>query len=326
MKSAKPQKPKHGRFKISHHRHSGRLRPHEYTSYPSLFFLLLLVGVALAIGSAAAASPPPQAGSVGLNGVMTGPPPKTAAVITSPTNGQRFSATPVKVSGTCPAKTLVELFKNDIFAGSGPCSDAGAFSFEIDLLIGQNILIARVYNDLNQPGPDSNAVTVFYDALPAQSSALTPLNFGAGQLLIMTDAVFRGSFPEQQLNAPITILGGTPPYAVNIQWGDGKNKVMSRSDNTGFVAGNVYKKAGTYQITLQATDAQGRVAFMTVAAIINGQPIVAATTSAPKAVVNKLLVLWPLYLSAIAIVTAFWLGERREKKIFARQGLTLQTK
>lgn len=318
-----------GQLRISHHRHSGRLRPHEYTSYPSLLILLVVVGIILGIGSVSAAtdpSPPPQSGSIGLNGTKPGPPPSVAAVITSPTNQQRFSATPVTVTGTCPATTLVEIFKNDIFAGSGPCSDSGAFSFDIDLLIGQNTLIARVYDAINQPGPDSNSVIVFYDALPTQSSALTPLNFGSGQLLISTDAVFRGSFPERQLNVPVTIIGGNPPYAVNMQWGDTTNKVISRNDNATFTAGHTYKKPGTYQITIQATDAQGRVAFLMVATIINGQPTIAAGVSTPKAAVSKLLVLWPLYVGMVAVVLAFWLGERREKRILGLPTLSLQPK
>lgn len=312
----------HKWFKLSHHRHSGRHRPHEYTSYFPLFLLLVSVGVALAVCTAVAQSPPPQAESVGLTGNMPGPPPKVAAVITSPTNGQRFSATPVTIKGTCPAKTLVELFKNDIFAGSVPCSDAGTFSLDIDLLIGQNVLIARVYDSLNQAGPDSNAVTIFYDALPAQSDPLLPVNFGGTQMLLNTDAVFRGSFPGTNMNVPITILGGVPPYAVNVQWGDSNNKVIPRNDNITFTTTHAYKKAGTYQITLQATDSQDRVAFLTVASIVNGQPGVVASGAAAKDTVNKLLVLWPLYASSVAIVISFWLGERREKHILTKSGFT----
>ncbi len=262
----------YNRLRLSHHRHSGRLRPHEYTSYLPLFSLLVAVGLALAVCTATAAPPPPQAGSIGLTGAMPGKPPKVAATITSPTNGQRFSSTPVTIKGTCPENTLVEIFKNDIFAGSGPCSDKGTFEFDIDLLIGQNVLIARVYDSLNQPGPDSQPVTVFYDALPAQSDILAPLSFGGAQLLLVTDAVFRGSFPGKEMNVPITILGGTAPYALNIQWGDSSNKVIPRNDNLVFNAPHTYKKAGTYQLSLQATDSVNRVAFLTVAAIINGQP------------------------------------------------------
>lgn len=313
------------RMKLSHHDHSGRLRPHEHTSYLPLGILLLIVGLVLLAFTASAASPGPQPSSIGISGTMPGKPPTTAAVITSPSNQQRFSTTPVTVAGTCPKNTLVELFKNDIFAGSTPCTDTGTFSLDIDLLIGENTLIARVYDNLNQPGPDSNAVTVFYDALPPQAGPTSSFDFGGEQLLLNTDAVFRGVFPEKELSIPIDILGGTPPYAVNIQWGDSNNKMVPRNDNAPFKVGHTYLKPGTYQISIQATDAAGRVAFLTVASIVNGQPNVAAPVAATSGSSSfaQLLVLWPLYTSAIAVVISFWLGERREKHILSKRGLLL---
>ena len=35
---------------------------------------------------------------------------------------------------------------------------------------------------------------------------------------------------------------------------------------------HTYTKAGTFQLSIQATDADNRVAFLTVASIVNGQP------------------------------------------------------
>lgn len=309
------------RLNLIHYSHSGRLRPHEHTSYVLLSVLLLIVGVTLTAYTSFAASPPPQSGSIGLTGTVPGKPPTLAATIASPGQNQRFSVTPIKVSGTCPAGTLVELFKNDIFAGSTSCDESGKYELEIDLLIGQNILVAKVYDDLNQPGPDSNSVTVFYDALGAQASPVTSLDFGGAQLLLNTDAVFRGVFPDKELAVPIDILGGNPPYALNVQWGDSTNKVIPRNDNVTFNATHTYKRPGTYQISLQASDSQGRVAFLTVAAIVNGQPGVNAATTSPTTArpMSTLLALWPLYTALVATVGSFWLGEWREKRILMKQ-------
>lgn len=310
-------------LKLSHHDHSGKLRPHEHTSYLPLGFLLLIVGFALTLYSTAAYSATPytgpEAGSVGLTGVVPGKPPTVAAAILKPTNGQHFGTTPITVSGTCPKNTLVEIFKNDIFAGSTPCTDTETFSLEVDLLIGQNLLVARVYDALNQPDPDSNTVTVFYDALPPQSGPTASFDFGGTQLLLNTDAVFRGTFPNEEMNMPIEIIGGTPPYALNIQWGDLTNKVVPRSDNFGFRVAHTYKKAGVYQIGLQASDAAGRVAFLTVASIVNGQPDVAAAAATPKAT-SRLLLLWPLYVGVVGVAASFWLGEQREKQVLRKRG------
>lgn len=311
-------------LKLSHPQHSGRLRPHEHTSYLPLGLVLLLVGLPLITYTASASSPPPQSSSIGLSGTVPEKPPTIAATITAPLNLQRFNISPIELKGTCPAQTLVEIFKNDIFAGSTPCADAGTYSLNVDLLIGQNTMTARVYDVLNQPGPVSNSVTIFYDALPAQNVTPAALNFGGSQLLLNTDAVFRGVFPDQQLNVPLDIIGGTPPYAVNVQWGDSNNKVVSRNDNTTFDVGHTYLKPGTYQVSIQASDANGRVAFLTVASIVNGQPgIVSVAALSNTAITSKLLVLWPLYVGAVAVVVSFWLGERREKHILGNPKVLL---
>lgn len=310
-------------LKLVHHRHTGQVRPHEHTSYLPLALLLLLVGFLLTNYTAAAwTRPDPQAGSVGISGVMPGKPPTVAATISIPKDGQRFNETPITVSGSCPKDTLVELFKNDIFAGSSVCTLDGTYTLQIDLLNGQNSLVARVFDALNQQGPDSNKVIVFYDALPAQGSPITSLNFGGDQLLINTDAIFRGAFPDKEMSIPLDILGGRAPYALNIQWGDSTNKVVSRTDNTSFRTSHTYQKAGTYQLSIQATDADGRVAFITVASIVNGQPdpeIFAANNT--KTTVNGLLLLWPLYAATFAVVVSFWFGEWREKRLLIQHGV-----
>lgn len=313
-------------LKLSHHSHSGKLRPHEHTSYIPLGFLLLLVGFALMSYTNAYSATPytgPEAGSVGLMGTMPAKPPTVAATIDKPSNGQHFATSPVEVSGTCPKDTLVEIYKSDIFGGSTTCSATGTYTINVDLLIGENKLVARVYDALNQAGPDSNIVTVFYDALPPQSGPTTSFDFGGAQLLINTDAVFRGTFPGEEMIMPVEIIGGTPPYALNIQWGDLTNKVVPRNDNFGFNVSHTYKKGGVYQIGLQASDSAGRVAFLTVAAIVNGQPdpaLATGSTNTPTKT-NTLLLLWPLYVGLIAIVISFWMGEQREKQVLRKRGI-----
>lgn len=320
-------------LKLSHHSHSGRLRPHEHTSYAPLIVLLFVVGVILSAYTVYAATPydGPEAGSVALNGTVPVTPPTVAATISTPTNGTRFSETPVEVAGTCTKGTLVQIFKNKIFAGSVPCDDNGKYTLSIDLLYGKNVLIARVYDVLNQPGPDSNKVTVFYDAAAATGEGLASLNFTDTQLLINTDAVFRGAFPGQEMAMPVSILGGTPPYAFNTEWGDSNNSVYSRRNNTTFSAGHTYEKPGTYQITIQSTDASGRVAFLTVAAIVNGQVTATGDTSGSgsvageSSILTKMLTLWPLYVALVATVISFWLGERREKRVLAAHGFLVSS-
>lgn len=315
-------------LKLAHHSHTGSRRPHEHTSYLPLLFLLLLVGASLTAFTSTAflwERPDPEPATIGLTGVVPGKPPTEAATIDTPSGTTRVTTSPITVSGRCPENLLVEIYKNDIFGGSVMCSSDGNYTIEVDLLIGENVLTAHVYDSLSQAGPISNEVTVYFDVSPNATGQLGPLTFGGEQLVLNTDAVFRGTFPNETLSVPIDIIGGRAAYALNIQWGDGSNKVISRPSNQTFRADHVYSKAGVYSISIQATDADGRVAFLTVAAIVNGQPYAAATTTATTdtSLVARLLVLWPLYVIAFTIVTSFWLGERREKYVLEKHHLIL---
>ncbi len=305
------------RFTTKQPMYKGAVTPHEFNSYFPLAIVMLVVGFAVTAFTTTAQSPGPETGSIGLSGVMPGDPPKTAPTITSPVNSQRFSTSPITVKGSCPSGTLVEIFKNDIFAGSTFCEDS-KYSIDIDLLFGKNDLVARVYDDLNQSSPPSSTMTVFYDVLGTQASGLTGLDFGGVQMLLNTDAVFRGIFPEKEMSIPVTILGGRAPFAINIQWGDSEHSLVPRNSNAVFTASHVYHKPGTYPISVQATDADGRVAFMTVAAIVNGQPDPTVAGSTSKEQTNTWISMWPLYTATAGIIFSFWLGERREKHVLTK--------
>lgn len=318
------------KLKILHHSHTGRLRPHEHTSYLPLAFIVAIAGIALAVTTFydlafASPTPGPTAGSIGLSGTMPAPPPKVAGTITSPTNQQHFKETPITIDGTCPNNTLVEIFKNKIFAGSVPCDNNGKYSIKVDLLYGQNDLVAQVYDALNQAGPPSPTVTVFYDVLPPQGAPASLLNFSGAQLVLDTDAVYRGSSPGETVSVPVTIIGGTPPFAINVNWGDTVNKVIPKGSNGVVLAAHVYKKPGTFDISLQASDSQQLVAYLQVAAIVNGQPsnLLAGSgsgTSPPQSSLKRLLVLWPIFAIAATTVVSFWMGERREKRLLGAAG------
>lgn len=307
--------------KILSSNHSCRLRPHRHTSYGLLAVMVVMVGLILAsftITSFASASPGPGSGSIGLSGTMPEKPPVTAATITTPSNFQQFSTTPITVSGTCPPNTLVEIYKNNIFAGSSPCSNNSTYTVQIDLLYGQNTLTATDYDVLNQAGPPSNAVIVMYNAQAPPTASLLNINFTGTQLLLNTNAIYRGAFPGQPLNVPISIIGGVGPFALNVEWGDNTNQVLPSSNNTTINATHTYAKPGTYKITIQGSDSQGRVAFLTVAAIVNGpSSVIGSTANGSSSQTNKLLVLWPLYAISATLVVSFWLGESREKHVLA---------
>lgn len=312
-------------MKLSHRSRTGRLLKHTHTSYLPLFLLVAATALPLTTATLYAQSPPPQSESASLTGTMPGEPPTQAAVIESPVDLGRFSTSPVTISGTCPANMVVQIYKNDIFAGSVVCSANGRFSIEVDLLIGENNVIARVYDALNQEGPPSQTIKVFYDALPPQSTSLSPLDFGGAQMILNTDTVFRGIFANKAFKVPVSIIGGRAPYALNVFWGDTSNDVLVRNDGSPFNLEHTYQRAGTYQMNIQATDTDGRVAFLSVAVIVNGAPGTGAISTSTGGGFQSTLIftLWPAYVAIMSIVGGFWLGEVREKRVLQRRGLLL---
>lgn len=315
-------------LKLSHHHHSGHIRPREYTSFIPLVILMIGVGAMLtAYTGFAAERPGPKSGSIGITGTMPGEPPTEGAKITSPIDGTHFTATPVSIEGTCPKDTLVEVYKNDIFAGSTTCLENGTFKVSIDLLFDRNVITAKIYDAINQSGPESNSITIYYDVMPTQAGPITSLQPGiVDQLILTTDSAFRGIFPGQELSAPIGVIGGSPPYAINIQWGDLNNSVISRSDNLTFDATHKYEKPGVYQMSIQATDSMGRISFLSVAVIVNGEAGIAVGTEEDNSSkIAQLFILWPLYITMVGMIVAFWLGQKRQRHLFKKRGLIMST-
>ena len=266
-----------------------------------------LVVLLLASSTAGAAKQFPDqqsSGSIGLEGTITSTPPTRAATITTPNNGAVFSNIPITVNGVCPSSTLVKIFDNNVFVGSTFCAN-GSYSLQISLFSGQNQLVARVYDALDQSGPDSNTVTVtFNDAQYLQFGTHVTLGSSFAQ---------RGAPPGQQIEWPIILSGGIGPYAVSVDWGDGTaTDLLSLQTSGDFTIKHTYKSSGIYKVIVKATDKNGGIAFLQLTAQATG-----ATQSNNKggngeSYVKTTVLWWPVLLMIPLIFAAFWVGRRHE--------------
>ena len=254
---------------------------------------------------AGAPQPPnPQTGPIIVEGQVPSDPPTQGATIAVPSNGQSFTSLPITVSGLCPRGLTVQIFRNNVFGGAVECI-TGSYSLQVDLFIGQNELVARVYDALNQKGPDSNIVNVtFVSGTP-----------GAGiRVSLSTPFAKRGANPGQQLNWPITITGGVGPYAVSVDWGDGSPAdLISRSTAGTFDISHSYKTPGIYNVIVKATDARGDTAFLQLVGVGNGELPAGATAGGdggPR--VERILIWWPLLVLLALAASTFWLGKRHQ--------------
>lgn len=273
----------------------------------TIFGLYMTIGVS-------AQSPNPQDGAIGVQGTLSTPPPTQGATITVPTNGQGFNTLPITVSGLCPNDLLVKVFKNNVFAGSVMCEN-GSYSLIIDLFNGQNELVARVFDALDQPGPDSNVVTVVYtDTRQGTTSRVT----------LTSNFAKRGANPGQELVWPIIISGGQGPYAVSVDWGDGKTPDLISQEFPGtFEIKHIYDSPGVYNIVIKATDKNGGIAFLQLVGVANGalsQDNAGQDGGGDGAATIQTRILWqPAAILIPLIISTFWLGKKYELKVLRKK-------
>jgi len=260
--------------------------------------VLVIAGGLLFAGPAAAVTN--QSGAVGVQATIPGAPPTRGATIVVPSNGAVFTSVPITVSGLCPSGLLVKVFDNNVFAGSVVCSN-GSYSLQIDLFNGQNDLLARVYDALDQTGPDTNTVTVtFNDAQFIQ--------FGTAISLSSVYAE-RGAPPGTELDWPVLLSGGTGPYAISVDWGDSSpSDLLSVIDAGTINLKHTYKVSGIYKVIVKATDKNGESAFLQLVGQGTGAIQNNNTKGGGTTIIQHDVTWWPLASMLPLIFSAFWIG------------------
>jgi len=261
--------------------------------------LCLLPGTAQALDN-------PQGNSTGLTGAVASAAPSTPPTITTPTNGQTFTNVPITVSGLCKSGLLVKVFDNNVFMGSAIC-ESGTYSIQIDLFSGENDIVVRQYDALDQASPDSNVVKVTFNDNQFNPS-------GSALLILTSDYARRGANPGETLTWPISLSGGNGPYAISVDWGDNKATTLMSLELPGtFNIQHVYDTAGEYSVIIKATDKNGLTAYLQVVAVANGAITSSSNNTASNngstTVITKVLWLPSLIMLPLLLVS-FWLGRK----------------
>ncbi|MFZ1248763.1 MAG: hypothetical protein WAQ24_00375 [Candidatus Saccharimonadales bacterium] len=275
-----------------------------------LLILLGAVGHVYAIGS----PEPQQSGTTGLQGKISSPAPTTPPTIATPGGGSNTTGT-ATITGLCTNGLLVKIFSNNIFVGSVQCVN-GSYSVQISLFGGQNDIVARVYDALDQAGPDSNRVSVSFQ---------DPQFASFGERISLTSTLAKLGAPVGSiLSWPIVLSGGTGPYAISVDWGDGTATDLKSQPFAGtFELTHTYKSAGIYRVVVKATDSTGATAFLQLVGVGSGQVTQSATGSNNKngsnTTVKYVYIWWPLLLMVPIIMATFWLGKRYELAAIHKQ-------
>lgn len=250
-----------------------------------------------------------QSNSIGIQGTIPSPPPKTGATIVVPSNGATYTSIPITVSGLSPSGLLVKIYINGVFVGS-TVSVNGSYSLQVDLFSGQNNIIAVVYDALNQAGPSSNAVTVTYNDTQF-------LQYGTPLTLSSNYAEY-GAAPGTELDWPIILNGGTGPFALSVDWGDGSPEgLQSVSTDGTIILKHTYKSSGLYTVVVKAVDKNNETAFLQLVGQTNGaiQNNTHSKNNASNIIIEKgSTPIWPELAMIPLIFLSFWLGQRYQDK------------
>jgi hypothetical protein len=269
----------------------------------SLICAVLLGSSVSAVDFTPAPIPPPQPSSYGLEATKPTPPPSVAPRITTPGNGANFTSVPITVTGLCKTGLLVQVYDNNVMVAAINCA-GGSFSVKVSPFSGQNELMAIQYDDLLQASPISNKVTVSFN-----NSELTAF----GQIITLTSIYGRkGADPGSNLTWPLQLSGGTGPYAISVDWGDGsKPELQSQAVAGPLNINHVYSRSGIFQVSVTVTDKNGVSAFLQLVGVGRGKPSAQAEEAAKQTVIIKIL--WiPAVIALLLLIPAYWLGRHSE--------------
>lgn len=311
--------------RFSRRDHSGQLLPHHHTTYFGLGILLGLIGVVLVACTGiyrTQAATVSQNGNITVAGTVYGLPPTVPAIILNPSSGDTVYDSQIIVSGSCGAGLLVKIFRNNVLAGSTVCTGTGNFNIQVSLVAGNNVLRARNYDFQDQAGPDSPDVVVNL-AAPAppntnpqsqSGSSVASLN---NSLIITSRDSYKTIKPNAELEWSFEIISGQAPYAVLVDWGDGETALLSLRSAGDFKLKHIYRKAGTYRVSVKVTDALGNKAVLEVVAQANGAGALPQITQGPRYYdqILPLLLAWPTYIFISCLVLSFWLGEKYYQRV-----------
>lgn len=313
--------------------------------HPVSIMVLLCVGVFLSLWTYKAI-----AESYTVTGKVPAPMLSSPSVITEPANGTTVYVPTVQLYGSCEYRSYVKLYRNGLFAGVAYCTPDNRFAIKTDLFQGINTLRVDGYNITDDKGPASGPITLIYQK-PVQSAQGYTLNPPADDkvdsghettpgllasnppMLLTSDFHYDTFVTTSKFEWALDVEGGTPPYDIHVDWGDGTTSDFRFPIDPVFHISHTYRKSGYYPILVTAKDKHGQIRLMQLAALIHkpGSAEIIATTeksetptknlgfAATLVQAKKLLfVVWPSFLVVFLMVMTFWLGERQEyQQIYA---------
>jgi hypothetical protein len=154
-------------------------------------------------------------------------------------------------------------------------------------------------------------------------------------LLLTSDFQFHTFASQTSFSWSVDLEGGSPPYDVLVNWGDGTTSRLRFPGDPIFSLRHTYKTSGYFAVVVNSTDSAGAQHVVQLAALITdklgnapfltsgnihtppassgeSQGISQTAQSVSLSNIKWLLLAWPFYLVVILMTVSFWLGEKRE--------------
>jgi hypothetical protein len=181
---------------------------------------------------------------------------------------------------------------------------------------GQHLSLPTFYIEILKPAPQP-APVVTYSHSPTPPVAIS----------LESQYHYHVDPSDQPFNVALNLHGGSAPYALTIDWGDG-DETTTIEEHAGIIDlthsyAQSNKELGSYTIRVRATDGAGKTTTTQTIALLRNPnykaPVAGVghtkTTSSWQRLVSSirpwLWVLWPGYVIIILMLASFWLGERK---------------
>ena len=311
-------------LKLHHHKHTGKVLHHRHTSYRALGVVMLLVGLCMGLTTQMA-----KADDIAVSAKIPAPIPTGKPVFTAPANNTTVSNPDVNFEGTCPIETptvVIAIYDGASILGSSPCEPDGTFALTATISPGVRTIAAKVVTITNDFGETSDPLTITY--LPPQpttpaSPSIPPTRPGTpaspssptgGSLSINPSAAYITFGPLKPAAWTSQFSGGTPPYTVIIDWGDGTRAqtITSVAADTPLSLTHRYSEQRSYTITVTITDASGASLTRHYAAVtLAPATYPSGTLTFPQFDTERFTYLtYLLYFATLLILGLFWWAER----------------
>lgn len=225
------------------------------------------------------------ANSYDVTATVPAPLPTQPAIITSPSAQQHVTTRNVRILGRCSSDTAyVSLYRANEFAGAAICN-AETFDIPVTLSPDVNVLLAKALSITGGEGPIAPPIILYYDPpspieTPPEAPFITlspalaqpALKPAPLPLLITSDQAYTKHKTGEHSSWTLSIQGGTPPYTMRVEWGDGSSTTKS-VDAATIDFGHTYTKSGHYQLFIEITDSTNTKAHLQLIAAITGDPI-----------------------------------------------------